>query len=70
MCVFFCLLECVFVTHLCGQWHSQEESYYSDSQCDIGLIFDNPVSSNLIYYSRHQSLQQTELQQWTEKKNY
>lgn len=55
MCV--CVSSNVFVTHLCGQRHSQEEAYYSDSERDVGLISDNPVSSNLIYYSRHQSLQ-------------
>lgn len=57
MCMCVCVSSNVFVTHLCSQRHSQEEAHYSDSERDVGLISDNPVSSNLIYYSRHQSLQ-------------
>lgn len=63
----FFFQSCVFlsfgqVTHPSGQRHAQQESDDGHRQRDDGLVFDDPVGSDLIHDGRHQSLQQAELQ--------
>lgn len=55
------------VTDLSGQRHAQQEANDGHGQRDDGLVLDDPVCSDLVHDSCHQSLQQAELWRSTMK---